>query len=217
MFGLPRSTEFNKRIPKQKFYDNLQVTPTMKQFFVDQIKAIYWKNKIAVTTINLAEGADVMELEVLEIWLNRLELDEAVLRQIDREIPYHILFLLRYEDKCKVAIGYKEAMDSGNMAFKVDKYYYTRWMLEDELPLRLEGLSMDAVYENFVRQVAGEVLTRGTVGESLKDSIRREKETRALEKQIEKLQMKIRREKQLNVQMKLNAELKALKRKLDMT
>lgn len=215
MFGLPKSTEFNKRIPKQKFYDNLQVTPAMKRSFVDQINAIYWRNKIAATTINLAKGVDVTELEILEIRLNGRELDETVLRQIDRGIPYHILFLLQCEDKYKAAIGYKEAADSGNAAFKVDKYYYTEWMPEEELPLKLEGLSMDAVYENFVRQVAGGALIRGDAGESLKDSIRRDNEVQALKKQIEKLQTKVRREKQLNVQMRLNAELKKLRKELE--
>ena len=31
MLGLPKSTEFNKRIPKQKFYENIAVTPAMKK------------------------------------------------------------------------------------------------------------------------------------------------------------------------------------------
>lgn len=56
MLGLPKSTEFNKRIPKQKFYDNLTVSPTLKRIFVDQIRIIYWANKIAPSTLNLAEG-----------------------------------------------------------------------------------------------------------------------------------------------------------------
>jgi len=71
MIGLPKSTEFNKRIPKQKFYENLTVTPALKRYFVDQIKVIYWKNKIASSTINLAEGKTVTELEVFEIRLER--------------------------------------------------------------------------------------------------------------------------------------------------
>jgi hypothetical protein len=51
MLGLPKTTEFNKRIPKQKFYDNLPVTPALKKVFIDQIKTIYWRNKIAASTI----------------------------------------------------------------------------------------------------------------------------------------------------------------------
>ena len=70
MLGFPKTTEFNKRIPKQKFYENIQVTPALKRSFVEQIKVIYWKNKIAATTVNLAEGKDVTELEVFEIQLN---------------------------------------------------------------------------------------------------------------------------------------------------
>lgn len=215
MLGLPKSTEFNKRIPKQKFYENLQVTPAMKRFFVDQIKVIYWKNKIADTTINLAAGSDVTELEVFEIRLNGNELDESILKQIDREIPYHILFLLEYEGRYQAWIGYKEAAASGNTAFKVNKYYHTDWMPESELPLKLEGLSLNAVYENFVRQIAGDALSQGEAGESLKESVNRDEEIQALKKQIEKLQAKVRKEKQLNVQMKLNAELKALKKELE--
>ncbi len=214
MLGLPKTTEFNKRIPKQKFYENLQVTPAMKRFFVDQIKVIYWKNKIAATTVNLAEGKDVTELEVFEIRLNGQELDESVLKQIDREIPYHILFILQYEDKSKAVIGYKEAAVSGNTAFKVNKYYQTDWMPEEDLPLKLDGLSIDTVYENFVRQIAGDALTLGEAGETLKDSVQRDEEIQALKKQIEKLQTKVRKEKQLNVQMRLNAELKVLKKEL---
>ena len=40
MLGLPKSTEFNRRIPKQKFYENLTVSPALKRVFVEQIKVI---------------------------------------------------------------------------------------------------------------------------------------------------------------------------------
>lgn len=94
MLGLPKTTEFNKRIPKQKFYENIDVTPSLKRFFVDQIKLIYWRNKLAATTMNIAAGETVTEIEVFEIHLQGGQLDESVLRQIDKEIPYHILFFL---------------------------------------------------------------------------------------------------------------------------
>ena len=155
MLGLPKTTEFNKRIPKQKFYDNLAVTPALKKVFTDQIKTICWRNKIADSTTNLASGTAVTELEVFEVKLNSQILDDSFLRQMDKEIPYHILFILEYEGKYKAVIGYKEE-SYGNTAFKVNRYYSTEWMDEDALPLKLEGLSVDSVYENFVRQIAGD-------------------------------------------------------------
>ena len=69
MLGLPKTTEFNKRIPKQKFYENMDISPALKKVFVEQVKIIYWKNKIAVSTTNLAAGSEVTELEVFEIRL----------------------------------------------------------------------------------------------------------------------------------------------------
>lgn len=215
MLGLPKSTEFNKRIPKQKFYDNLTVSPALKRSFVDQIRIIYWANKIAPSTVNLAEGKNVTEIEVFHIQLNQKTLDENVLKQIDREIPYHILFVLEYDGKYKAVIGYKEAAGSGKAAFKVDRYYQTEWMPEDKLPVHLDGLNIDTVYENFVRQIAGDVLQAATSQESLKDSVARDDRRDTLQKQINKLQAKIRKEKQLNRQMEMNAELKKLRRELE--
>ena len=213
MLGLPKTTEFNKRIPKQKFYENLTVTPALKRAFMEQIRLIWWRNKIAPATANLAPGKSVTEVEVLELRLNRLSLDEAVLRQIDREIPYHILFLLEHEGKYQAWIGYKEAT-SGNAAFQVRQYYHTGWMEPERLPLCMEGLTVDAVYENFIRQVAGDSLTPSG-GEALQDSVERDIRRKQLQKQITMLENKIRKEKQLNRQVELNGELKKLRKELD--
>lgn len=210
MFTLPKSTEFNKCIPKQKFYSNLSVTPTIKKAFTNQIKVIYWRNKIAPTTVNLAASDSVTEIEVFEIQLNIPKLDESVLRQIDREIPYHILFLLEYEGKYRAVIGYKEAA-AGKTAFKVDRYYSTDWLDEDDLPVHLEGLTLDAVYENFVRQIAGDVLGAGESA-SLKDSVEQQKQREQLEKQIAALEAKIRKEKQPKKKFELVQELKKIKK-----
>ena len=215
MIGLPKTTELNKRIPKQKFYENMDISPALKRVFVEQVRIIYWKNKIAASTTNLAAGTDVTELEVFEIRLNRPVLDDSLLRQIDKEIPYHILFLLEYKGKYQAWIGYKEAAASGNKAFKVNGYYHTEWLAEEELPLKLEGLNVDAVYENFVRQIAGDKLKTEAAGESLKESVARDEQKQALQKQIETLQAKIRKEKQLNKQMQMNSELKKLKKELE--
>ena len=215
MLGLPKTTEFNKRIPKQKFYENLEISPELKKVFVDQVKTIYWRNKIATTTLNLAPGTDVTEIEVFEVKLSEQSLDEGMLRQMDKEIPYHILFLLEYQGKYQAWIGYKEAAASGNKAFKVNGYYHTEWLAEDELSLKLEGLNVDAVYENFVRQIAGDKLKTEAAGESLKESVARDEQKQALQKQIATLQAKIRKEKQLNKQMQMNTELKKLKKELE--
>lgn len=215
MIGLPKTTEFNKRIPKQKFYENLDISPALKRVFVDQVKVIYWRNKIAITTMNLSEGKEVKEIEVFEVRLNSPELNESLLRQIDRQIPYHILFLLEYQGKYQAWIGYKEARATGNKEFKVNGYYYTEWKNEEDLQLKLEGLDLDSIYENFVRQIAGDKLDIKNSGENLKESVERSEYKQELQRQIDNLRIKIRKEKQFNKQVELNRDLKRLMRELE--
>ena len=80
--------------------------------------------------------------------------------------------------------------------------------------LELRGLDTDAAYENFVRQIAGGVLD-APAAEPLQQSIARDQRRRALEKQIAALQNKIRKEKQLNRQVEINAEIKQLRKGLE--
>ena len=203
MIGLPKTTEFNKRIPKQKFYKHLDISTTVRKAFAKQVKSVYWKNKIAVTTMNLAVGMDVAELEIFEICLNTPYISEELLCQIDRTIPYFILFLLEYDGKYQAWIGYKEAAATGKNVFKVSGYYHTEWLSERDLPLRVMGINLDEVYENFVRQIAGT---------SLKESVTRDERKRKLNKEIAALQGKIRKEKQLNKQMELKNYLRKLQK-----
>ena len=210
MLGLPRTTEYGKRIPKKKFYDNLSISSDLKRVFAEQIAAIFWSNKLSPDTLNVAAGDTVDEIEVFTIRLNQPSLDTRVLQQIDKQIPYHIIFVLKYKDRLQAWIGYKEAAASGSNAFKVSRYYHTGWMPEDELHLSIDGLNMDAIYESLVRQIAGDKLQTDS-GESLKESVERDEKRKQLEKQIAALENKMRREKQLNRQMEMNAELKKLR------
>lgn len=214
MLSFPQSTEFNRRIPKQKFYENLDVSPALRRVFVDQIRLVYWRNKLAASTLNIAAGEAVAEIEVFEVRLNEPLLDETVLKQIDKKIPYHILFILTCDGKAQAWIGYKEVAASGGNSFKVSRYYHTDWMPEDALHLSIDGLNMDAVYESLVRQISGDKLQTDS-GESLKESVERDEKKKQLEKQIAALESKMRREKQLNRQMEINAELKKLRHRLE--
>lgn len=208
MLNLPASTAFNRRIPKQKFYEELPLTPALRRVFVEQIHAIWWRSKIAPATANLAPGRAVTELEVFELQLARPSLDEGVLRVIDRRIPYPIVYLLTCDGQCQAWIGYQPTGQGGARI-----YYRTAWQPQEDLNLELRGLDTDAAYENFVRQIAGGVLDAPAT-EPLQQSIARDQRRRALEKQIAALQNKIRREKQLNRQVELNGKLKKLRKEL---
>ena len=213
MLGLPSTTELHRRIPKQTIYDKCKPSPVLKKAFSAQIASIHWRNKIAPGVLSLAAGKEVRELEVFELRLNDGQMDEAVLRLIDRAIPYHILFVLVWEDRMRLALAYKETLDAKSAGVRVERYYYTDWMAVGEVALRLEGLSMDAVYENLVRRIAGGALGdahTSTLRESVAEQGRRER----IGKQIAALEAKIRREKQPKRKFELVQQLRALEASL---
>lgn len=209
MLGLPTTTEYNKRIPKQKFYENLSVTPSLKRVFVEQIQNVIWANKIAPVTISVSEGKEVTEIEVFKISLNTGTLDESALRQMDKQIPYHILFVLEHNEKYQVWIGYKE-VSGGDNAFKVNKYYHTDWLAEQDLQIKIDGLDMDSIYANLVRQIGGIEKDDNTLGEQIADKEYREK----LEKEIAKLEKLARAEKQPKKKFDIVQRIKSLETEL---
>ncbi len=147
-------------------------------------------------------------------------MDESVLRQMDKEIPYHIIFLLEYKGKYQAWTAYKETALAGNNAFKVGRYYHTEWLAESELSLKIDGLNLDSVYENFVKKIReGREcgvwrVESGVDARPLKEIVADDEKRKQLQKQIATLEAKIRKEKQLNRQMELNTELKRLRKEL---
>lgn len=209
MLGFPASTEFGKRIPKQKFYEKIDISPALKRVFVEQIKLVYWRNKLAAATLNIPAGQTVSEIEVIEIKLTQPQIDEAVLRQIDKEIPYHILFVLSCGEKVQAWTGCKEVSESSKAAFKVNRFYHTEWMPENELTIKIDGLNLDAVWENFIIQVGGVELEHGN---SLEEQIAQDERKEKLMKEIEKLEKQARNEKQPRKKFELAQKVKALKK-----
>lgn len=208
----PKSTEFNKRIPKTKFYEHLEIGKNIKDSFVQDIDSIVWANKIAPSTVNIAAGETVTEIQVFRIILKQSDFNKDVLKTIDEQIPYHILFIVCDGDKEQAWIGYKEKIDSESRAFKVDSYYHTAWQKPEELELAMEGLNMDAVYESFVKQISASTAPiQWDDSLSARDNTAKIEERKKLQKQIEKLERQLRKETQPRKKFELHQKLQKLR------
>ena len=200
MLGLPRSTEVNRRVAKEKLYQNAALAPQTREMIKDQIDSVFWRNKLADSTMAISAGETVAEIQIFEIQLRQRELDKRVLPAIAKAIPYKILFILVFGDEAQVWI---EA--SGT-------FYNTDWQPLGGFTLKFEGLNLDAVYENLARQISGGRL--GTDGD-IEEAVDRDKIRQKLEREIAALEKKLLREKQFNKQVELNGELKRLKKELE--
>lgn len=200
MLGLPRSTEVNRRVAKEKLYANATLTTQLRDMIKDQIESVVWRNKLANSTVAVAAGETVKEIQVFEIALRQRGLDKRVLLAIAKAIPYKILFVLTFGDEAQTWI---EA--SGT-------FYNTDWFSLDGFALKFEGLNLDAVYENLARQISGGRL--GAEGD-IADAVDRDKQRQKLERDIAALEKKVLREKQFNKQVELNGELKRMRKTLE--
>ena len=213
MIRFPESTYLNKNVPKNAFYKHLDVNATIKRRFVEDVDKMVWTNKFTSDTINVAKGKNVLEITVFTMGMKERTIPLDMIAFIDKNLPRHTLFLLTYENDVCAVINYKEAVqgNTGN-AFHITKTYHTEWMKYEELSLHLEGTSMDAVYEGFVRQIAGSKIT-STTG-SLSVDVEQSEKNAQLRKDVEKLRKKTFSEKNPTKKFALHKQLKELEKKL---
>ena len=207
MLGLPATTEFDKKIPKQMFYENTKITPEQKKAFVSDIKSIYWCNKISSQTINVSEGKSVSEIEIFRIDLHSDTINESVLKLIDKSIPYNIVFVLDFQEKQQLWVENKKISENG--AVSMDKYFHTEWISCEEQKLEIKGLNLDAVWENIVTQIGGIVIEEGN---TLVEQIAADEKRAKIEKEIARLEKMARNEKQPKKKFEIVQKINELKR-----
>jgi hypothetical protein len=200
MLGLPSSTEVNHRIAKEKLYQNATLTPQVREMVKDQIDSIFWRNKLADSTMAISAGETIQEIQIFEIQLRQKKLDKRVLLAICKAIPYKILFILVFGDEAQAWLEV-----SGT-------FYNTAWQLLDDFSLKFEGLDLDAVYENLARQVSGGRLNSDG---DIEKAVDRDKQRQKLEREIAALEKKVLRENQFNKQVEFNGELNQLRKELE--
>lgn len=212
MLNLPERTNYNKRIPKNKFYKEIGADKKLESKFINEVDYIVWKHKISEETTNIESTDDVQEIQVFEIYLKTKDLSKEVLENIDRVVPYPILYLLRYEDKMKVTIAYKGKSKIHVNRMVVMSYHGTDWINTEDFNIDiLSGLTINDVYENILRQL---MPIQGRTEEDIVDIIELNEKVEKLKKDINKLERKIISEKQFNKKVVLNRQLQNNQREL---
>ena len=204
MQDFPQKTFFNRVIPKAKFYEKLPVTQAVRGCFVNEIAAIVWRNKLSPETLNVQPGSRVREIEVIEITLKGETLNDSVLKLIDKGIPYQLLFMLKRGEEYQLCIGYTETETAS-----VKEYFKTPWQTFSELPLQINGLTLDEVCDNFIRQINTRLASAEDM--SLKEAIADDAQRLKIEKQIAALEKRMKAEKQPKRKFELHEEIKKLR------
>ena len=215
MISFPDYARVNRIVAKERFYDSIDTAT--KNLFQNEIARIVWEYKLAPDTINLP-AKKWSEVEVFRITLKNNEMPEKVLKVIDSAIPYPILFIVGKGSIEKAIICYKQKNIKNDNLAKVDTYFSTDWNDEKLSSIRIDGLSIDSVYENFIRQIAGDrldaLLPPGPIPSdaTIADDIQRMKEREKILAKIESLKRKQKSEPSIGKKQAMAEEIFNLKK-----
>lgn len=197
MIELPKACVVDKFIPKKTFYEKVNISNSIREEFTDKLSKIYWRYKISEDTINISQTEDIEEIEVFELELKEKYNCKNIIRVITKNIPYPILFYIKYENDFQYAIKYNEEI------------YFSEW--NNELDFIFNGLNTKIVYDNIVKTITN----IDKSANDLEKEINIQNNIINLEKEISKLESKIRSEKQFNIKVQYNEQIAELKKKIE--
>lgn len=118
---------------------------------------------------------------------------QNIIKVITRNIPYIILFEIYYNDEVQYAIKHN------------DDIYFTNW--NEKINFNFNGIDLSVVYENIIRSVTNISEQSNNIDEELE----KDKKLKEVQKEIERLENKMKAEKQFNKKVELNKNILKLK------
>ena len=216
-FDYPKGAAFGRVLPKNKIYEHAGATAALKDLFVTQVDQIVWKFKLAPETINLAATRSVPEIQIFSVSLRRADLDFEVLRAIDRAIPFPLIFELTWPGRRKAVAAFKRPAlnrtgEADAAKWVVSEYFESTWVDEtaprQALPV---SLNLGALYEQMLSALIPE---QAAQDEDIQARVVRVEAIRAKTREVERIKVRLDREKQFNKRVAINAELRVAKQNL---
>ena len=203
MIEFPVSTTIHKRLPKEAFYKRLTLSAALKDKFVTDVERIVIENSLSNRSLNLNSSSEIEEILMLSIALKNQEFDGKVVEAIARQNDHNLLFLLSCEGSQQLALYH-------------NKLYRTPWMSADNIELKLNGLSLDEIWNSFIEQIAlYEEKAENADTLSIDERLALQEQITKLEKLIKKTEAAAWKEQQPKKKFELYSKLKEYKRKLD--
>lgn len=200
MFGLPKSTEINKPLPKKLIFDKFKPNTADRKLFDEQISRLAIVSEISPQTVSIVASADVSAVYVILVTLKVADCDKKNIALLSKLIGQRMLFALQYEDTVRFAVYRAErVLFSESKPFNVCK-------------LNLRGLDLGAVWENMIAEIGGFDISGG---KNLDDTITAKERRDRLIKQITTLDKKAMNERQPRRKWELAEEIKRLKAELE--
>ena len=224
LIDYPERARVARFVPKNRIMVSGAPGRRVRDQLTTQVARITWQYKLAQETLNLKGSKAVPEIQVFRVALKPAgvsdELPVEVLKCIDRAIGFPIIFELTSSredgatrDAIRVAATYKRPSEADASKWVLDDYFATDWLPADtprtSLPVALD---LSRLYEQLLREL---LPIQARPGESMVALMERHSRITAKQRECQRLEARIQREKQFNRKVELNRQLRALKAELD--
>lgn len=199
MFGLPKSTEINKQLPKKAIFEKFKPSVAERKLFDEQINRLSIIAEISPQTVSLASDEEVSAIYIVLVQMKTINCDKKNIILLSKLINQNMLFALQYKDTIKFAVhrANRVVMSDGK---SIDKWTF-----------KLRGLNLKATWDAFTAEIAG---IERIGGKNLDEVIIQNEIKEKLQKQIALLEKKAMNEKQPRRKWNLVEEIKQLKNQL---
>jgi hypothetical protein len=213
LYNFPKQAAFGRVLSKSKIYEHVAPSTKIKSLFVQEIEKILWAYKLSPETLNLPASDCVQEIQVFEIELKRESLKHEVLHVIDKAIPFPILFILKFKNRLRYVAAYKRPSESDRNKWVVSGYFETEWVNQNATQVELPVvLNLGALYEVFIKNIIHLPLR---TKETLNELVSRVEALQIKEREVKKIESRLRREKQFNWKVEINAQLRHIKQEIE--
>ncbi|MBM9520758.1 DUF4391 domain-containing protein [Desulforhopalus vacuolatus] len=200
-------------VAKGKIYEHAAPTKKVKELFITQVEKIIWSYKLSPATINLPESAGVKEIQIFSVSLKNGDLSHEVLQTVDKAIPSPILFELLFNGRTRYVGAYKRPNEADKSKWIISSYFQSAWIDDDAERVKLPVvLNMEALYQAFLTALSP---LRFQKGENLNDMVVKIDLLGVKEREAEKIEKRMEKEKQFNRRVEMNRALNELNREIE--
>lgn len=212
LYAWPPRTVFGRAIPKSRIYSAAQLSRSVQAKFVEQVERMEWTHVLRADRLNLSQSPDLEEIAVITIDLHVPEVDLVVLAAIEKAIPRPLILELRHSGRVRMAAAWKRPSQAEAGKWVTAPHAFSPWLPADTPREALPpALNMAALYAGLLDPL---LPPKQATDEPVSARIARAERAAQIEREISRLEASLRREKQFNRKVEINAALRAAKAQL---
>ena len=206
MFRFSEKTQVNIQFKMLELFRTIKADKVVKAD-AGNVTKVTLSNVLSPDRTNMESSDDVKEIYVFDLELNSNKVPEKFIEALNKSINFQTLLTLRYNDKVKYIIAVKIIDDE---KIKILKIFESDWQEEtlDDMP---SSVKLENIYKQMITKLT---LYPFKTSEDFKQYVDRMSAIKKQKSEIEKQTKIMNAEKQPNIKMKLNDEIKQMKKEL---